>query len=494
MNTRAIVCFFVLAFSLPAAANCAENERGELGLKEAIQIAVENNYNILSAQESIEGAKYTQRSALSEFFPKLSVEGNHTWLSEVQGFTQDPTPAIPISINPDNPVDIPDPNQPIGYYPGAPGFSLSMGEKKTWTIQGSVTQPIFTGGTIFNNYKLSKVGVKSAQTAEARSRQDLSLSVVNDYFNVLNAAELKKVADQAVRLLENQRDVSKEFFDVGMIPKNDLLKTEVQLAEQVREQIRAANSIELAKAKFNLTLQRPINTPVRLINLLEYKPVPFNLDEGIQTALGYRLEIKELALKIEASEYKVRLARSTYFPQIQLKYNMFRTEGSSLEGSDKGWNVVAGGSWTFFEWGKKRADVAAARSDVKKDELALKLLKDQIALEVKDAYLALDVEERNIAVALKAIEQGEENYRMNQERYKEQVGTITDLLDAQTLLTRAQTDYYNSLRAYNVAKASLRRAMGLTVYDPDAETMSPNEQWQGKITQGDPNVGVYDPT
>ena len=437
MNIRAVVCFLVLAFSLPAAAYCAENEPGTLGLKDAIQIAVDNNYNILSAQESIEGAKHTKRSALSEFFPKLSVEGSYTWVDKAQSFSMDPTPATPITINPDNPVNVPDPNQPIGYYPSTPGFSIGAGKKESWSVQGVITQPIFTGGTILNNYKLSKVGVKSAETAEARSEQDLALSVVNDYFNVLNSVEQKKVADQAVKLLENQRDVSQEFFDVGMIPKNDLLKTEVQLAEQVREQIRAANNIELAKAKFNLTLQSPINTPVRLENILEYKPIPFNLDEGIQTALEYRLEIREMELKIKSSEYKVRLARSAYFPQIQLSYNMYKTEGSALQTNEEGWNVVAGGSWTFFEWGKKGADVAAAQSDVRKDQFALKLLKDQIALEVKDAYLVLDVEERNIAVAIKAIEQGEENYRMNQERYKEQVGTITDLLDAQTLLTKS---------------------------------------------------------
>lgn len=91
-------------------------------------------------------------------------------------------------------------------------------------------------------------------------------------------------------------------------------------------------------------------------------------------------------------------------------------------------------------------------------------LKDQIALEVKEAFLALKVAEKNIFVAKKAVEQGEESFRMAQERYKEQVGTITDVLDSQTLLTQAQTDYYNALSNYNVAKAALNRAMGLAVY------------------------------
>jgi outer membrane protein TolC len=76
-------------------------------------------------------------------------------------------------------------------------------------------------------------------------------------------------------------------------------------------------------------------------------------------------------------------------------------------------------------------------------------------------------------VAKKAVEQGEENFRMAQERYKEQVGTLTDVLDSQTLLTQAQTDYYNALSNYNVAKAALNKAMGLPVHGP-SRAPSPN--------------------
>ena len=58
------------------------------------------------------------------------------------------------------------------------------------------------------------------------------------------------------------------------------------------------------------------------------------------------------------------------------------------------------------------------------------------------------------------IEQAKENLRINQERYKEQVATTTDVLDAQTLLSRTMTNYYNALYDLKISKASLSRAMG----------------------------------
>jgi outer membrane protein len=83
-----------------------------------------------------------------------------------------------------------------------------------------------------------------------------------------------------------------------------------------------------------------------------------------------------------------------------------------------------------------------------------------IRLEVKDAILGLETAEKNIPTTQKAVAQGEENLRVNEERYKAQVTTITDLLDAQTLLAQARANYYQALYDHNLAKARLERATG----------------------------------
>jgi outer membrane protein TolC len=72
----------------------------------------------------------------------------------------------------------------------------------------------------------------------------------------------------------------------------------------------------------------------------------------------------------------------------------------------------------------------------------------------------MQVAEKNISVVEKAIEQAEENLRMNEERYKYQVATQTDVLNAVTLLTQTRTNYYGALSDFNIAKAQLERDMG----------------------------------
>jgi outer membrane protein TolC len=87
-------------------------------------------------------------------------------------------------------------------------------------------------------------------------------------------------------------------------------------------------------------------------------------------------------------------------------------------------------------------------------------LKESIILEVKDDYLNMVVAEKNINTASKAIEQAEENLRLNEERYKYQVATAFDVINAVTLLTQARVNYYGALSDFNVAKATLEHDMG----------------------------------
>ncbi len=81
-------------------------------------------------------------------------------------------------------------------------------------------------------------------------------------------------------------------------------------------------------------------------------------------------------------------------------------------------------------------------------------------MEVQNAYLSLKETAERIAVTKDAVTQGEENLRLNEERYKEQVGTATDVIDAQTLLTKARVNYFTALYDHQVNKARLLRAVG----------------------------------
>ena len=90
---------------------------------------------------------------------------------------------------------------------------------------------------------------------------------------------------------------------------------------------------------------------------------------------------------------------------------------------------------------------------------------DGIRFSVTQAYLTMQTAEKNITTIETAIGQARENVRINEERYKEQVATSTDVLTAQTLLFRTMNNYYRALYDFQIARASLYREMGRDYFE-----------------------------
>jgi len=185
----------------------------------------------------------------------------------------------------------------------------------------------------------------------------------------------------------------------------------------------------------------------------------------VKLALDNRPEIKILDVSLLQADQQIRLARSKFYPEVGLTYQYIsQGDSASVSGSPyvdaNHWEALVVANWTFFEWGKTYYSSREKESLKRQIQETKSDVEDGIRLQVKQSMLDLDSSAKNIPVTQKGIEAGEENLRVNAERYKAQVSTITDLLDAQTLLARARLDYYRALYDHNQAKARLDRALG----------------------------------
>jgi outer membrane protein len=347
------------------------------------------------------------------------------------------------------------------------GAPIPAGTRDNYNWELELKQPLFAGGGIMANYQINRLGEGISRMDETTTTLNIIQEVKVSYFTILKTERIMDVARQSLEQLKMHRNVAKNFYDVGMIPKNDLLYAEVQLANGNQFLVRAENGVELAKAKFNTVLRRGINAPVEIEDILSYKPFQKELADCVKIAFENRPEIKAYSMKVEQAEKEVKLMKSRFFPSLDLVGNYSRFgEDPDLNGSkytpQERWYVMAVANWDIWEWGrtKHKVDFNMSRKNQASDYLAA--IKDRIALDVKSSYLLLREAEKHIFVAKKAIEQAEENFRINEERYKEHVATSTDVIDAQTLLTSSKSDYYNALSNYNIAMAGLERSMGLT--------------------------------
>ena len=430
-----VIC---IALSLLPQQTPAQEKEPVLTREESIQLALERNLEVQVAKEEILFAREGKNRARTGFLPRLSADYEYRRLSEA--------------------------STTVG------GITAENADQDQYRFTGTVAQPLFSGFEILSNYQLAKLGLDVAQIQLQRTRLDLILAVKKSYFEILRAEKISQVAEQSVRQLQEGVRVAQNFVQVGMRPKVDVLDAETRLGEAELQLIVANNDTGVAKARFNTVLRQPIDTSVAVVDILTTESYERSYESSQQIALQHRPELLEANKNVAIAEKEVTLVKSDYYPDVTLSANYYRQgDDPTVDGSDfvdrENWDIVAGATWTFFEWGKTRYATNQQRARLRQAQESLEQIKDGILLEVKTAFLSVQAAERGIRVAAKSVESAEENFRISQERYKEQVATATEILDAQTRLTQARTNYTNALVVFNLARAALVRAMGLE-YEP----------------------------
>jgi outer membrane protein TolC len=431
-------CLAAVFLLLLAEVGSAQTPAEALSLKDTVELALKANIGIKRSQEEINAAEAVRHSSMTKFLPTLGTSYNVIYRNEER-------------------------TQPSLLGAGRP---IVTSPQDQYTFTTSFTQPIFTGFGLITEYKLSDLGLDRAEVSSKLTRQDVILDAKNAYFSVLKNQKLLEVAQQTVTSITSQKEVSENFYKVGLSPLNDLLQSQVQLANARQQLTTAQNNLEIARTQFNTVLRRSVNTPVVLVEELDYGSFQTSLDECLSEAQKSRLEIQVADLDIEIAGKQVKLTEKDYFPSVNFIGAYARTgddwqaHGGEGISDSAGWNVQATATWDFWQWGRtgygrKEKLARLAQSKYKKTEIT-----DNINLEVKQAYLRTNEAEQNIVTIEKAVEQAKENLRITEEQYKEQVATQTDVLVAQTLLTQTMTNYYNALYDFKIAKAVLMRALG----------------------------------
>ena len=253
----------VFLLFLPSAASAQA-----LTLEESIAIALKNSHILNIAKEGVKGAQAQKKEALTGFLPKFSTTFGYTRLNDEPNF------------------DFP------GFPPVIPAGRMVTGtiDNYNWGIEAR--QPLFAGGGILANYQAFKIAEDTALVEQTARSLDVVQDVKIAYFNILRAQRLTKTAIQQVEMLAAHCEVAENFYRVGLIPKNDMLQAEVELANGRQTLVKAKNGVESTKTKLNTILKRDVLTAVEVVDILDYQPLRQSFEECLETARQRRPELK----------------------------------------------------------------------------------------------------------------------------------------------------------------------------------------------------------
>lgn len=351
-----------------------------------------------------------------------------------------------------------------------PRYDKSIGNSHSNSITASL--PIFTGGELQGQIGQAKANYRSMLSAEEQAYNEMKETATTGYFNMLNATNMKALRQESVDRLQAHLDNVIAQYNVGIVARADVLRSEVELANAQQNYITASNQYDVAEATLNNIIGTPLGTTLLLKDRLQYEPYENDMAYCLAYSEQHRPELKQAEYAVDSAEAALVVARSGHMPKVYANAsNNWGGNGSDWPGDDdENWSVGVTASMNVFDSGVTWSKIHAAQENLAKAKESQRQIKDNVELEVRTDYLNLREAEKRITTTQVAVTSAEEDYHIAVVRYQAGVGTNIDVMDAQEALTQAKTNYYQALYNYNTSKAALNTSMGVGVPVPEPRT------------------------
>lgn len=411
-----------------------------LSLVDALNLALQQNSSIREARADLESTYGLVVQTRAVVLPRLRATGNYTDT---------------------------DPND-IDTFPsfGGPPFIQAH---QNWRADVQIVQSIYEGGRIGSALRAARLTKDQALLQYQTAVADTLVSTRVAYYDVLLAAQQIVVHEASVDLLSRELQDQQHRYEAGTVPRFNVLRAEVAVANERPALIRARNDSRIAKNNLSnllgYNLPRAVweDIPLHLVDGLQAEPYAIELPAAIEQALERRTELGALRKQEQLQRENVINAKSGYKPSVQLfagydfhNYQFVDDPSRNV----RGWNAGAQMSWDLFDGLLTHGKVLQARAQHDRSMAELEDTGRRIELEVRTAYSTF-IEAREVLESQdKVQEEAEEALRLARARADAGTGTQLDVLDAETSLTQARTTQVQALHDYAVARARLERATG----------------------------------
>lgn len=331
-------------------------------------------------------------------------------------------------------------------------------------------------GTLEARYTLFDSGERAAKLRAAiaeegvakedatRIQEEIAFTVHQAFYNLSASLETLSVADKNLARAEDHLRIAKGRKAVGDVPRSDVLRAEVEVADAKLTVAKAQDLVRITKGKLNSSMGLSAETPIEIdTNSLKIiSPDSIKVEVLLEEAVHDRPEIKAALHSIAAAKNNVDAAKSAFGPKLNAE-GSFGWRDSDFLPSDEDWSVGVSLEWTLFAGFFRGHKLAKAGATLRKEEAGVARLALDIKEEVWSAYSGLQKAYEAIQTSKVQVIDAEESLRVASERYKVGAGTINDLLDAETALLKAEANLVDAKWDYHTSNAELAKSVGRLV-------------------------------
>jgi outer membrane protein len=320
-------------------------------------------------------------------------------------------------------------------------------------------QTLFDQLQTYTRVTQARLGQRQADLQKAMVEQQIRFEVIRTYYGVLVAHARKGVTEEAVKMAESDMKRIQDRFKSGLVVESDLLAAEVQLAEFRQQQIDSQGDVAIAYAALNTVLGLPVETLQKVSGELEEKRFEtVNQEELVRLALLQRPDYLQAGYNVLSNKEGVAGAKKEYLPRLDI-FGNYGLSGNDLSSGSTDYTISASLTFNIFDPGRsariEKAKAAESMATAGQERLA-----NEIRLEVVRAYQQHISARGRLAVAGQVIEQATETHRIVQNRYREGLTTITEVLRSETALLRSRLNLIAARSDHYVSYAHLLLSTG----------------------------------
>ncbi len=432
-----------MCLAVLASPSAAQPAAVRLGLNDAVSMAFEASHRLSEVQARQEGARAAMRVRQAASKPTATLTAGYTRTNHVDefGFPRE-----------DGSIRV--------FYPDVPDNVIS---------RVGAQWPIYTAG---RTDALERAAAAEADALGAdldTARADLRFEVRRAYWAVATSIEAVRVLRASVERAEAQAQDARQRQDVGLVPPSDVLTFEAQRSREALQLIEAENQGESALIDLRRLVGLEPDTPVELADPLDGPPAFTNVTGTVPNlvseALARRPERQALTFRLEGALAREQAAAAGRKPTLALGGGLdFANPNPKIfpreEKWQPSWDVGVNLSWTLFDAGRTRAEVAEAEALTRAARERLKDLDTLVAADVRHRLLDFNSSLASVRASDAGVRAATEARRVLGERFAVGVATSTDVLVAQDQLLAAELARARALANVRLAEARLERVLG----------------------------------
>jgi outer membrane protein len=413
-----------------------------LTIDDAVELGMNYNKQLKINQAKIGVASSKYKQELGQLAPNISINSSVTHNSE----------NLPFYHN-------------FEFVPGSNGFITFPATAYNYYLNSlNISQVVFAGLRGWNTLATTKEQTRAAQYDLAAEKLNTKNNIIIAYYNHYKLIESKKVVDENIKVLQQRLKDVQNLQGVGMALKNDVLQVQLSISNLQQSAAEVQSGIDVSNYNLDIMLGLPDATKIEIAEagLVSEKP-EFDINNGLKNALLKRPEVKAADVRLDISHKVLKIARGLYSPVISGGFNYYYDQPNQREflGNVEfkySWDIGVRLSWNITGLFTNQFQTSEAKLNIQQAEAQHEQLTDNIKMEVNSNYAAYKLALDKIQLNKESIGQARENQRLTKDQYSNGIRNITDMLNADNLVTVSEINMLNARIDAEIAYAKLVKA------------------------------------